>query len=200
MFITFDHNLLIDLENDNGATGETLRQLVSFHDLGQITLRVSAIGASERLKGKTYAPNFMAFQERVRRLSQREIEILKPLGYWGITYWDWCVWGGDGTPESELEQRIHSVLFPKTEFKWQNYAQAKGIDPNQPTQAHNPEFQKWRNHKCDVLTMWCHIQYKGDIFVTPDKHFYQVTKRPALISLGARSILYPSDAVTFVNW
>lgn len=92
MLVTFDHNLLIDLEPDNGATDETLRQLVSFHDAGQIAIRVSAISASERLRDKTYAPNFSAFQERIRRLSKREFEILRPLGYWDFTYWDWCIW------------------------------------------------------------------------------------------------------------
>ncbi len=199
MFITFDHNLLIDLESDNGATGKALRQLVSLHDAEQITIRVSAIGASERLKGKTYVPDFSAFHERVRRLSQREFEILRPLGYYDITYWDWCMYADDGTPENELEQKIHEVLFPEIEFKWQAYAQVNGEDPNQAAQTQSREWQKWRNRKCDVLTIWCHIYYAGDAFVTTDDHFHQATKKPVLISLGAKSILYPAEAASWIT-
>jgi len=196
--VTFDHNLLIDLESKDEATSEALRHLVSLHDTAQINIRVAAIGASERLKDKTYAPDFAAFQGRVRRLSQREFEILKPLGYWDITYWDWWIWGGEGTPENELEQKIHTALFPETEFKWQDFAQASGVDHDQAVQSQSREWQKWRNRKCDVLAMWCHIYYAGDAFITTDGHFHQATKKPALISLGAKSILYPSEVVSMV--
>ena len=197
MKITLDHNLLIDLETTQAANDE-LQQLVAFHDSGQITIRVVGIGASERLKDKTYALTFSTFQDRVRRLSQREFEILKPLGYWNITYWDWCIWGGEGTPESELERKIHTVLFPEIEFKWQDFARANGVDHDQAVQSQSREWQKWRNRKCDVLAMWCHIYYAGDAFITTDDHFHQATKKPALISLGAKSILYPTEVVSMI--
>jgi hypothetical protein len=199
MFVTFDHNLLIDLEADNSSISEALRQLVSLHDSGQIAIRVSAIGASERLKGKTYAPDFAAFQKRVFKLSDRPFEILRPLSYWGITYGDWGLWGGNGTSGNELEQRIHAMLFPETEFNWSDFAQANKLDPEQAVQTQSQEWQKWRNRKCDVLTMWCHINYSGDIFVTTDNHFHQSTKKPALVSLGARSIAQPAEAVPMVT-
>jgi hypothetical protein len=196
MYITLDHNLLIDLESDGATPSQTLKRLVFLHDSGQITIRVSAIGASERLKGKTYAPDFSAFQERVCKLSQKKFEILKPLGYWDITYWDWCIYGGEGTPENELEQKIHAVLFPETEFEWQRYAQAHGLDSNQEVEK-SREYQNWRNRKCDVLTMWCHIYYVGDVFVTRDKHFFG-TKKAALVNLGAKNILCPAEAISLI--
>ena len=166
MDITFDHNPLLQLESKSRTTTEKLQCLVSLHDSGQITIRVSGIGASERLRGKIYAPDFSAFRERVCRLSQREFEILKPVGYWGITYWDWFLWGGEGTPTSELDRNIHTVLFPETEFNWQDYAKAHGIDPTQSIHDNSPDWQKWRNRKCDVLTMWCHIATMQAIFLS----------------------------------
>jgi hypothetical protein len=193
--LTFDHNLLIELESSSGITSEGLQCLVSLHDSGQITIRVSGIGASERRRGKTYAPNFSAFRERVSKLSQREFEILRPLGYWGITYWDWCLWSGEETPLGELDRKIHLVLFPRTEFSWQDYAKTQGVDPKQSIEDNSPEWQKWRNRKCDVLTMWCHIYYTGDIFVTNDKRFLG-SRRTALINIGARNILNPGYAAS----
>ena len=49
--------------------------------------------------------------------------------------------------------------------------------------------------KCDVLAMWCHITFGGDIFITSDRNFFRKTKKPHLIALGARDILTPQGAV-----
>ena len=53
----------------------------------------------------------------------------------------------------------------------------------------------WRNAVCDVKSMWSHIWYKGDIFVTSDGNFLRSKKDP-LIGLGAKAILRAEEAVT----
>jgi hypothetical protein len=55
----------------------------------------------------------------------------------------------------------------------------------------------WRNKKCDVLSMWCHIYYGGDIFVTSDKNFFK--KLPPLLEIGVGDILRPCDALARIR-
>ena len=95
----------------------------------------------------------------------------------------------------ELERKIHDILFPQIDFDYSDFCNKKGIDPNNYELTHT-----WRNAKCDVLTMWCHIISGGDIFVTSDKdHFLKQTKKSALISLGAKDILEPQDALKKIS-
>lgn len=198
MRLTFDHNLLIDLEEGKEA-GKELEYALGLHDSGEVTICVSAIGASERLREKAYASSFSAFQNRVRELSFREFEILKPLGYWNVTFWDWCVWGDQGPAGSVLEESIHRILFPQIEFSWQDHADACGQDPNEASEEQHSEWGRWRNRKCDTLAMWCHIYYGGDAFVTRDKAFHQPTKKPRLIALGAKNIVYPGEVAGLLD-
>ena len=196
MRVTFDTNCLIDLELSQGAAAQ-LQTLVGLHDSGRITVCVPAIGASERLPGGSYASSFSEFQERVWRLSKRESQLLKPLGYWSITYWDHCVWSSEESVE--LERKIHEALFPRAEFKWQDQAKLHGLDPGEAFKSQHSQYVKWRNRKCDTLAMWCHIHYGCDSFVTRDlRHFHRESKKRALIELGAKRILLPTEAVTFI--
>ncbi len=198
MFLTFDHNVLIDLEDSNSPAYFALRHLVSLHDIEQVTIRVPAISASERLPGKTYASDFAAFQRRVGKLSQKEFEIVKPICYLGITYLDWCVLGEEESPQGGLELKIHQVLFPGSEFTWEDFARVNNVDSNGTAEPAGPLWQKWLNRKCDVLAMWSHIFYRGDVFVTADERFHKVTKKPRLIELGAKSILRPAEAAALI--
>lgn len=183
MKITLDTNCLVDLELKEGAYID-LQRIISSYNLGNIEVSVPGIGASERLKGGSFAKNFTAFQERLRRISPKELGILKPLAYWDISYWDWSVFAGKDT--LDLERNIHNILFPKHEFIWSGQA-------NSAASENHKEFIKWRNRKCDVLGLWCHIFYANDIFVTRDKNFHKESKKPLLINLGAKSICYPSE-------
>lgn len=196
MKVTFDTNCLIDLEQREGDA-TSLRSLVDLHDRAQITICVPGIGASELLKDRTYARSFSVFHDRVRALSKKEFEILKPLAYFDIVYYDWAIMADDKLVV--LEQQIHAVLFTTIAFRWQDHAQSCGLDPDEAAASHHPEWIKWRNRKCDALGMWCHIHYAGDCFVTRDGKFHESTKKPALIALGAKNISLPSEALTFVQ-
>jgi len=188
--LTFDTNCLVDLELYEGAVDE-LRRLVTAHDAERITINVPGIGASERLTDGTFARSFSLFENRLRKLANREFEILKPPIYWDIAYFDWAILGGDET--IKLEQQIHVVLFPETHFEWSEHAMASGLDPNQAAMDLHKEWIKWRNRKCDTLARWCHVFYEKDIFVTRDGNFHKTTKKRSLEQLGAKRILYPDQ-------
>ena len=185
--ITFDTNCVIDIEESH-STAETLRRLIELATTNSITLCVPAIMASERAKNGVLAPSFAAFKIRLEAVGLEAAEILLPLGYWDITFFDYCLW-----PESDnksLEPRIHDVLFPDIPFSWPDYCTKYQL-------AADASFMRtgWLNAKCDVLALWSHIYHDGDVFVTSDRNFHKMSKRPRLKALGANSILYPSDAL-----
>ena len=91
-----------------------------------------------------------------------------------MAYWDHCVYG-----PSDFEEPLHKILFPMIPFKYADYCQHYGIDPKSGV-----IHKKWRRAKCDVLTMWCHIHYSNDVFITNDRNFHKATKN---LSLSARS-------------
>jgi hypothetical protein len=199
MRLTLDHNCLIDLESGDADNQGSMRQLVRLHEAGRVTLQVSAISGSELMRGKRYATTFNEFQERLLRLSVRNLTILPPMIYLDISFYDWSMFGGgDGSAETLLEQEIHAVLFPRHEFRWIDQAAASCVDPDVEAQNRGPVLRDWRNRKCDVVTMWCHIYHGGDVFVTSDNHFHNRGVKQRLVDLGARAILRPVETLTLL--
>jgi len=115
------------------------------------------------------------------------VELLRPMCILGLAYLDWCLVVGDEMIEREAS--VQRILFPRLALKFQD--DSKGEQPS--------KLEKWRNAKCDVQAMWCHLHYGGDIFVTRDKVFHQKTKMPALVELGAGRILSPEDALVVLR-
>ena len=87
-------------------------------------------------------------------------------------FWDHFLWSDD-KGEAELDE-IEGVLF----------GDSPPVDPGS---------RAWLNRKCDVLSMWCHIHYGNDVFVTSDGNFHKATKLPRLIALGAKRIARPEE-------
>ncbi|HEX9639919.1 MAG TPA: hypothetical protein VGB13_01245, partial [Candidatus Krumholzibacteria bacterium] len=68
--------------------------------------------------------------------------ILKPIGYFDVTFYDWCVAaGGDITSR---ERAIHEVLFPSVEFLYNDFRARAGLPKEAPVDG------KWRdmNESC----------------------------------------------------
>lgn len=193
MKLTFDHNCLIDLERSEHDYS-SLQQLVNWHDNSDITIYVSAIQASELKSGKTYETTFSDFQKRIEQLSKRPFEILLPPAYVGIAYVGYCLVGTD-----RLERQIHEILFPYIPFEWNVLAKNHNLDSNDASKNDNKAWIKWRNKKCDVLALWCHIRNNGDIFVTGDTEFHKQSKHHALEKLGANHILKAPAAVQLIK-
>lgn len=190
MKTTLDFNCVIDLENKE-SLNSNLYSIIQLQEKGNIELAIPGISASERFKAGQKISNFSEFQKRIQKLSVREIEILKPMGIWNFTFYGWCIWGG--IEMENLDRAIHETLFPNIPFIWREYAQKNDLDPE------NQEVKgKWRNARCDSISLWCHIYYQREIFITRDNNFLK-TKKERLIKLGAKSICTPDEALVTLN-
>ena len=184
MNVTLDTNCLIALENAEPAAS-AVRELIELHQGGRVHLCVSAIAASEaKASGEDRWPPFSRFRDRLAAVGLSEVEILRPMCYWGIAYLDHCWQFRD--EHLALERKIHEVLFQTLEFSYEEYCKRVEI-PHTPTAP----ARAWLNAKCDVQSLWSHIHSGGEIFVTSDSNFHKATKRRRLISLGARNIATP---------
>jgi hypothetical protein len=181
---TLDTNCLIDVE-EGRSNASSIIDLVSLHGRNGINVAVSAVGASERQRTGGYAKSFAEFQTKLNAIGFHGLELLQQLAYWGICYWDYCVAADEN---DNLEEEIHKVLFPNTEFAWVDYARNRGLPVESPE-------KKWRNAKCDVLALWCHIKHGGGVFVTSDENFHATSKREKLKPLGVGTVSYPQDAL-----
>jgi hypothetical protein len=184
--VTLDRNALLNLERGDGDTAG-LRRLVELHSNGVIMLCVPAILASERQRDGTRLDTYAKFQSFLASLGLRDYEEFKPPLYIGMAYVGHCVI--HGAEMERVEQQIHEILFPNLEFKYADYVARLG------SRVTTRLRQKWRNAKCDVLAIWSHIHYGADIFVTEDRNFHKVTKKPRLLALGAGRICRPSECV-----
>jgi len=185
--VTLDMNCIIDLER-NSATAPYLKRLIQMHSNRKINLRVVAISASERKPDHSYVSNFNEFKRRLDAIGLGNVEILPTVLYWGVGFWGYFLWGGGEL--DELERKVQLILFPTIEIKFSDFCKKRGLDPD-----NEKAWRKWVNAKCDVLALWSHIWYDGDIFVTGDKDFHKETVKPRLIKLGAGKILRPAEAV-----
>ncbi len=177
MKITFDNNCLIDLEN-NRPGAENLRSLISNATSKNIEIFIPAIFASEKTKSGNYDQSFLPFEVRLDNLGFSQCKLIYPIGYTDFTFLDKCT----TVSESQLilERRIHTILFPNKSFEFCASFSIK-------------EVEKWKNEKCDVLALWCHINHDCDVFITNDKNFHTEKKKAALIKLGAKSIQRTTD-------
>jgi hypothetical protein len=182
---TLDFNCLISLEN-NDSFASDLQKLVELHEKNVINLYVPAISANEKQINGEYADSIEQFFERIDKLSKRRFEILKPIAIWNMGYWDYCIWYDDEM--MDLVNKIHLILFPNLPVNHLDYAKIHDLDP----EILSP---KWRNPRCDVISLWCHIFYKNDIFITNDVNFHKKTKQKPLISLGSNKILRSNSAL-----
>ena len=133
------------------------------------------------------------FDIRLSNAGLAGIGKLTNIFYLGIGYF-----GGTsiyGTPEMfSLERSIHEILFSNIEYDYKDYCNNKTIPV-----INGQMDAKWRNAKIDVLCMWSHIHSRGDIFITRDKNFHKFSKKAPLISLGAKNIMYPEDALAWAQ-
>jgi hypothetical protein len=177
---TLDTNCVFALE-DERPEATNIRRLLARSLSGEATVQIAAIAAAERNKSGRPIDNFSEFQMRLGRLSLGSAKVLLPPMYVGIAFADHCLLHGDETLAAE--KRIHDVLFSSVPFEFDGarYSTASS------------EWRRWLNAKCDVLTMWCHLHHGGDVFVSSDKNFHALSKKPRLLAMGAGQIIRPSE-------
>lgn len=189
MKLTFDFNCIISIENKEN-TASHLINLIELHNNGKISIYVPAISANEKITSGNYANNISGFKKRLMKLSKRPIEILAPMLYLGISFFDYSIFGNNEM--ENLDKEIHNTLFPNIPYYWADFVKLEGGNLNQLD-------PKWMNPRCDSISMWCHINYGNDIFVSNDNNFFKKVKYHKLIKLGAKEILKPIDAYKFLS-
>lgn len=187
---TLDTNCILALDESRPEAPDVLK-LAAAHAAGTVSVALVAISASERQRQKQQLESFDEFRIRVAVLGLGHLELLKPMGYWDVTFFDYCLWS-DGMAQ-QLERRIHEILFPRIAFLWADYCAAAGLDFS--TSALDP---KWRNAKCDVQAYWSHVHAAREVFVTSDRNFHQATKRAALTALSGGRIETPQSAAAML--
>ena len=196
MNVTIDLNRVIDIEDDR-PDAPHVKSLICADAEGTIKLRVSAIHASERRPDGTYARTFDEFERKLDRAGLGQLEILKPILVWGVGFYGQSVYGdGSDGPLTTLERQIHEVLFPGIAYEFSDFCASRGIDPE--FDEASSLRRKWRNARADSGALWCHIRYRGDVFVTSDGNFHHPSKKQELLKLGAGDILRPEAAAADV--
>jgi len=185
--VTLDNNCIIDLEQNN-AMATYIKKLIQMHRDRKINLKVVAISASERKPDRTYVSHFDEFKARITKIGLSDLEILKTIAYAGLAFAGHCLASGGAL--GKLEREVQGIMFPKIELSYGDFCKIRNLDPN-----NKKAWQRWTNVKCDVLALWSHIWYKGNIFVTTDEDFHKKTVKPRLVTLGAGKILRPDEAV-----
>lgn len=188
---TLDTNCIIAVD-ESRPEGAFILELAEAHRSGAASVGLVAISASERQKADGHIENFVDFKDRMSNLGLGHLDLLVPMGYWGITFWDFGLWCDEAMEAFELS--IHEILFPNIQFLWAKYCAANGLDPK----ADYPD-KKWRNAKCDVQAFWSHVHCKRDIFVTSDKNFHAETKKPKLLALAGGRIETPQSAAAILR-
>lgn len=189
MKITFDLNCVIALEN-NEPTVHDIKELIKFHNKNRIDITIPGISASEQPTDNIIEQSFQDFKKRIEELSARNMCILQPLAVWDFTFWEYCIWTTDEM--ENLEKNIYSTLFPGQDHYWPDYARTHNI-------SEEVIDKRYRNMKCDSISLWCHIYYGTDIFVTSDNHFLKKSVFPKLKDLGAKLILRPEETLTLIK-
>jgi hypothetical protein len=190
--VTLDNMCIIDLEQ-NREDASQIKRLIQMHHDREITLRVVAASASElKQNRKSHPKNFEEFKQRLTSTGLGNAKILPTISYWDISFWDSSLWSG--VWEGKLEKEIQGILFPEDEMEYPDFCRKHSYDEK----TKEEDWNKWVNIKCDVLTLWSHIWYDGDIFVTRDDNFLQ-TKKQRLIELGAGKILRPAETVKMLD-
>ncbi|WP_428488430.1 hypothetical protein [Rhodopila sp.] len=185
---TLDTNCVIDV--DEGRPNSVfVTALAQAHSDQRANVAVVAMMASEKQKTGGYLASFTDFMDRLTRLGLSHLDLALPLCYLDISYLDHCLLSDVNL--TELDNKIHRVLFSSIDPNYTQYCQSNGIDPNN---AISGQAHRWRNAKCDVQALWSHINRKADVFVTSDRNFLGVNM-PRLIALGAGRVLTPEDAV-----
>ncbi len=188
---TLDRNCLISLKEKDGEF-EEIQEIIELHKKKSVTVFVCAISASEYQSDGSISPKYDDFTNYLKSIGCETLDELEPMAYWDIAYWDHALWSGDSM--KEFEKKIHEILFPNLEFEYQTFCKAKGIDPDA-----KPLDKKWLNAKADVQSIWSHINSGNDIFITQDKNYLKDQKRQLLVTLGAKNINSPKEALEIIR-
>src|SRR5688500_17987462 len=115
---TLDTNCLIAVD-EGRPEAVAVRALADAHRNGHARVALAAISASERQRDGAMLENFTLFQERVAALELSHLELLLPMCYFDVMFWDACLMAD--ADMAELEAKIQAILFPTIPVSWPDY-------------------------------------------------------------------------------
>lgn len=172
MKCTLDHNCLIALKEQE-ESAIALRSLLERPDHQCFVVNV---GASEMQKYGVIPDNYAAFERLLEDIEVDQLPRLDPIGVCDVTFVDRCIWAS--AEDCQLLVTIQGILF-EAERGWRG-------EPSGVTLT-----RRERNRLCDALSVWCHIHYGSDVFVSMDGNFLKHRKLAALQRIGVEQVWNP---------
>jgi len=127
------------------------------------------------MRERGVAPDlYEKFEELLSEAEIQDLTRLDPMGMYDVTFWDRCVYADDNM--TKLSDEIEMVLF----------GSRLSVMPTDG--LNSPAGRKWLNRLCDAHSLWCHIYYGNEVFLTSDRNFMKESKLHRLLSLGAGQI------------
>jgi len=179
--VTFDTNILVEVEENRENKSEILRIL----EIGQkkkINIGVVAVCAIEKKVKGQFIDNINEFNSWLVDNNFGSLEIIKTIGRYSIAFWDYCYWGGGKI--SELERNIYNIIFGKSEIEY-------------ITNDINNKI--WRKNIIDTMIFLGHVYNNRNIFITLDGHFLKKSVKSELENIYETKVFKPKEFLEFLN-
>ena len=194
MKLTLDWNCVIEVEEDRPQAAY-VTDLINSHRNGQFEVALLAASASENTKSKRFPGNAGIFLERVSALGWEDLPLVRMPCVWGLSYWNFCYYVGDGEKFERSMNALWYVIAPNIPRKPSEHL-PPGMGMLDDT-IQSEQLRKWRNTWCDVISAYSHIQEGRDIFVTNNTKDFQKNFEK-LSELGMNHISTPAETVAAV--
>jgi len=191
MKITLDWNCVIEVEEQRDQSSHVV-QLLELHEQGIIEVALLAVSASENSKSKRFPGSAALFQERVQKLGWSHLPIVPMPDIWGLSYWDFAYWVSDGAQFEREFSAIWDVIARNVARDFRDHITAENDAMDNVLQSES--LAKWRNAWCDVMSAYCHIHERRDVFVTLNTRDFQKHIK-SLAKLGMAQIFEPRELV-----
>ena len=172
---TLDHNILIDIKHKNQWGIDLYRKIEIHPEL----FGVVNIGASELRLGGIRPDRYNLFESFLLEIGLEKLVRFNPLALIDITFIEHSNICSED--DADLYERIKNALFPS------------GFESNinlidQP--PYQPIERKRLNQICDAVSLWCHVKYSTESFVSRDDNFQR--KSSVLRKEFGAKIIHPS--------
>jgi hypothetical protein len=97
---TLDTNCIVSID-ESRVDAAAIRALANAHADGTARLAVIAISASERQRDGQQLRSFAIFKDRLAALDFAHLEVLRPMAYADICYFDWSLLTDDAMEHLE---------------------------------------------------------------------------------------------------
>ncbi|MEO9463899.1 MULTISPECIES: hypothetical protein [Alphaproteobacteria] len=195
MKLTLDWNCVIEVE-EGRPQANRVTELIRLHRFGCFEVALLAASASENTKSKRFPGNANVFKARIASLGWQDLPLVPMPSIFGLSYFDFCYFVGDGEKFERDMDAIWRVIAPSIPREPVDHLPVGKHMTDDAIQSE--ELSKWRNTWCDVISAYSHIHEGRDIFVTNNTKDFQKNAKE-LAKLGMMHISTPTDALANVE-